>query len=155
MGTIAHLFRPRRPQLTTKSVCDEEDTLADSSCLTGNLELLLQTGDRIGIDGSVVVHGGLNDEDNGNDSPFLPSWKGEACLSPRFLLSKLMFIFEVWVREFAMGSNALFVLTAVTAIGSVCGGRFSVGHAWGFVRCIVARLLSNVNNCEFSFKETL
>ena len=51
--------------------------MSDSSRLTGDAELLGQARDGIAIEGGVDIHGALDDKNDTDDRPFLPS---DACM---------------------------------------------------------------------------
>nr|POF03016.1 hypothetical protein CFP56_70019 [Quercus suber] len=73
---------PRRPQLAAEGVCDEEDggTHAGGLCAHAVLgrDASIVAIDGVGVKGGIEVHRDLDDEDDGEDVPFLGIGEAEA-----------------------------------------------------------------------------
>lgn len=88
-GFATELLGPRSPELAAKGVEDEEQGGTETGDLLADLELLGDASQAIGVEGSVEVHGRLNQEDDGQNPPLLELWVGECQLALALLGSKL------------------------------------------------------------------
>jgi hypothetical protein len=74
------LLGPGSPELTTKGVKDKEDHSTTTGSLSADVELFRHTSDGIAVKTGVEVHRYLDDEDDRQNRPFLPSREAEAKL---------------------------------------------------------------------------
>ena len=141
--------------------------MTDAGGLAADVEFFRQAGDGVAVEGGVEVHGALDDENDGDDGPFLPTAErgvgqsvailegrvpmysprvGETSLLRTVLVLQLDLVLEVGVRGGSVllvcGSLSLFLVAETGGICRVRGQGLLRRHACLFIDVDRGRMLS-------------
>lgn len=65
-------------QFAAKGIGDQEDGSASATSLSRDAKLFAHAKEAVGVERGVEVHGTLDEEDDDENLPLLPSWEGVA-----------------------------------------------------------------------------